>query len=322
MKFLFRTDVHVADKGPSSWKADYAEEIWSNLEQIGDLARKYKVNAVLDGGDYFHVKASTRNSHALVAKSAEIQANYPCKTYVVPGNHDIAYNNLDSLDNQQPLRVLFASQVFQRLGEMWVQEGDFKTRVVGVPYDPRRSLDELRSIQKNGEDRLIAVVHALAGENPPPEAEDFLGEPVFRYADLVTDNGPDLWMFGHWHKDQGAVVIDGKRFVNPGAVSRGALTNDNLKRRPQVVLIELTPDETSVGMIPLQVAPASEVFDVERKERSEREGEAISQFVERLRQDVKVDASADITASIQGLDFATDVRDMALDYLERARSRR
>jgi DNA repair protein SbcD/Mre11 len=321
MKFLFRTDVHVADKSPASWKADYAEEIWSSLEQIGGMARKYKVNAVLDGGDYFHVKASTRNSHSLVARSAEIQANYPCQTYVVPGNHDIAYNNLDSLDGQQPLRVLFASQVFQRLGEMWIQEGDFKTRVVGVPYNPRRSLEDLQAIQKGDEDRLIAVVHALAAEDPPPEAEDFMGEPIFRYADMVTEGGPDIWLFGHWHKDQGSVQVGGKYFINPGSVSRGALVKENLSRIPQVVLIELTPDEIMVGMVPLQVAPAKDVFDIERKERREKEGEIISQFVDKLRQDVAVDTSADIETSIHGLDFAADVRDLALEYLERARSR-
>ncbi len=330
MKFLFRTDVHVADKSPASWKADYAAEIWSNLEQIGRLARKHKVQAVLDGGDFFHVKASTRNSHALVAKSAEIHGAYPCNTYLVPGNHDIAYNDLGSLDNQQPLRVLFTTQVFTRLGEALFDENGevrldepkigFQVRVVGVPYDPGRTLEYLRSIKKKSEDKLIVIVHALAAKNPPPEAEEFMGEPIFRYEDLVSDNGPDVYCFGHWHKDQGTVKIGDKLFVNPGSVSRGALIKENLKRIPQVALIELTTDSVSVGMIPLQVAPANEVFDLERKERREKEGEVISQFVDKLRQNVAVDHSVSVEKSIQGLDFAVDVRDLALEYLERARS--
>jgi exonuclease SbcD len=319
MKFLFRTDVHVADKNPASWKADYAAEVWSCLEQIGKFARKYTVDAVLDGGDYFHVKASTRNSHALVAKSAEVHLAYPCPVYVVPGNHDIAYNSLDSLDQQQPLRVLFASQVFRRMGSATFVGDAGKVRVVGVPYDLNRTLEQLRSIQKEDEDWLIAVVHALAAENPPAEAEDFMGEAVFRYEDLVSENGPDVFAFGHWHRDQGSVKIGGKYFINPGAVSRGALVKDNLDRIPQVSLIELTKDRVSVGMVPLSVAPATEVFDIEQKARREKEGEAIDQFVVRLRQDLKADASKDLANSIRELDFAADVRDLALEYLDQAR---
>ena len=70
LAFIFRTDTHVADKSPSSWKGDYPAEIWSNIEQIGKLASEHQVKAVLDGGDYFHVKAPSRNSHASVIKTA------------------------------------------------------------------------------------------------------------------------------------------------------------------------------------------------------------------------------------------------------------
>ena len=315
--FIYRTDTHVADKSPASWKGDYPSEIWSNLEQIGGFARKYEVTAVLDGGDYFHVKASSRNSHSLVIKSAEIQNGYPCDTYCVEGNHDIKYNNLGTIE-EQPLGVLYESGVFKQLRDVVFESGGIQVRVVGMPYDPNRSLEDLRAIQKQeGDTYLVAVVHALAGENPPASVEQFFGEPVFKYADLASENGPDVWAFGHWHKDQGIVEFAGKQFVNQGAVSRGALTHENTQRTPQVSLIEADANGIRTKLLPLVVAPPEDVFDLERKERAEQESLNITKFVSRL-QEVTVDPDAEIEENIQKLDFDVEVRSTALEYLERA----
>lgn len=329
--FIFRTDVHVAEKGPASWKGDYAAEIFSNLEQVGELARKHQATAVLDGGDYFHVKAPTRNPHSIVVRSAEIHAAYPCPTYCVEGNHDIAYNNLASID-RQPLGVLYASGVFHHLrDEVFVSNptrheklNDIETtltvRVVGVPYDPNQQLETIRAIQKQpGDDYLIAVIHALAAESPPAHVDDFFGEPVFRYSDLITENGPDVFCFGHWHKDQGVVEIEGRRFINQGALSRGALVKENLSRTPQAALIELTPEGITIGTIPMQVAPAEDVFDLERKERRDEESRVIDEFVTRIQEDVAIDVADDIETTVETLDFAPEVQKLAKEYLERAR---
>jgi DNA repair exonuclease SbcCD nuclease subunit len=317
--FIFRTDTHVADRSPASWKGDYPEEIWSNLEQIGRFAKDMDATAVLDGGDYFHVKAASRNSHGLIYKTAAIHKQYPCPVYGAEGNHDMQYNNLDSIE-RQPLGVLYGCGVFERLRETVFKDGDLQVRVVGVPYHPRRTREELLAIQKKpGDDFLVAIVHALAAENPPAKVEDFFGEPVFRYADLVTEDGPDVWAFGHWHRDQGIVSVKGKQFVNQGAVSRGALTHENTSRVPQVSLIEFESTGPLIQTIPLIVAPASDVFDLERKERAEAETRSMDSFLERLQADTNFDSALSIDDNIRSLDFASEVRDFALRYLAQAR---
>jgi len=310
----------VSDRSPASWRGDYPAEIWSNLEQIGRLAKTHDVTAVLDGGDYFHVKAATRNPHALVSRTAEIHKGYSCPVYCVEGNHDIAYNNLESVP-KQPLGVLYAAGVFQHLRETVFEDGGLRVRVVGVPYSPFRKLEELRAIQKKpGDDFLVAVVHQLAGANPPASVEDFFGEPVFRYSDLVTPDGPDCWNFGHWHKDQGIVKLEGKTFVNQGALSRGSLIRENLERTPKGTLLEFTPGGLVTLSCPMLVAPAEDVFDLERKDRQEKEGAEIDTFVATLRASAEYDPALSIEANLQALDFVRDVRDLAMSYLERARA--
>lgn len=202
LALLFRTDCHVADRSPVSWKGDYPAEIWSNLEQIGELARKHDVKAVIDGGDYFHIKAPTLNSHGIVVKSLAIHRSYPCRTLCVEGNHDLKHNNLGTVD-RQPLGVLYESGVFEHLRDVTIEHEGVKVRVVGFPYSPFRSLEDLQGVRKRGDEYLVAVVHALAGRDPPSHVAEFFGEPVFRYENLIVDGGPDVFMFGHWHQDQG-----------------------------------------------------------------------------------------------------------------------
>jgi len=317
LSFIFRTDVHASDRSPESWKGDYPAEIWSSLEQIGKMTDG--ITAVLDGGDFFHVKAPNRNSHDLTRRVTAIHKLYKCPVYSIMGNHDISHNNIESLD-RQPLGVIYEAGVFRHLKEEVFKVDDLQVRVVGVSYKLDLTLDELLAIQKKpGDNFLIAVVHALATEMPSAKVEEFLKESVFRYSDLVTPNGPDLWSFGHWHKDQGVVNIKGKYFVNQGAVSRGALTHENTQRIPQVTLMEFSLSGIKVKALPLNVAPAEEVFDFEKKERVESERHSIDAFIERLQEDLTFNSEDTVEANIQALNFAAEVRNLALEYLEQAR---
>lgn len=316
---LYRTDTHACDRSPASWKADYPSEIWSNLEQIGKFAREYEATALVDGGDFFHVKSATRNSHGLVAKTAKISCDYPCETWSVIGNHDVKYNNLETID-EQPLGVLFSSGVFHELREHVFQDGDLRVRVVGCSYSPFRTVADLKAIKKKpGDTFLVAIVHQLASAEPPKLVEDFFGEPVFRYQDLRSEDGPDVWCFGHWHRDQGVVDIEGTQFVNLGAVSRGALIRENIHRTPKVALIDASPTGIRVLQLPLQVADPKDVFDFDRKERQEKEETNIEQFVQVLQANASFDPAMSIEGNLESLNFAVEVRDLAREYLDRAR---
>ncbi len=317
MRFVWRTDVHLADRSPSSWKGDYPEEIWSGLQQVADIAREAKAVAVLDGGDFFHHKSPLKNSHGMVRRAIHLhRSEYPCPTYSVEGNHDITHNNLSSV-GRQPLGVMFASGAFKQLSEEVFEGEGLRVRVVGVPYDPSRSLADLRQyVKKEGDTHLILVVHALAAQDPPAKVEEFWGEPVFRYSDLIQPHGADLFAFGHWHQDQGVVEIDGVQFVNIGSLSRGSLSKENLSRQPKVAVFDVTPTGIQVTSIPLKVRPAEEVFDLDRKKTVDREAESIESFVQKIVLESNFDPSQTIEQNIAKLDFAQEVRDEAMRFLE------
>lgn len=314
ISFIYRTDVHASDHSPASWKGDYPTEIWSNLRQIGELAKKHKALAVLDGGDFFHRKAPSKNSHGLIVKTSEIHKKYPCPTFSIEGNHDIVYNDLESVP-AQPLGVLYSTGVFNHLSEEVFESEGKRVRVVGLPFSENRCIEDFHIEKKPEDDFLIVIAHALASEVPPSTMESFFGEPVFKYSDLLSENGPDIFMFGHWHRDQGAVQLGKTWFVNQGAVSRGSLTHENMERNPNVALIEL--DQTArVTILPLVVQSASEVYDLERKERAETEAKSIDVFLEALSADSSFDPDKTIEVNINGMEFAKEVRDLALEYLE------
>ncbi len=321
ISFVFRTDVHMADKGPASWKGNYTEEVLDSLRQVGELAKRSSATAVLDGGDFFHIKTSGRTSHATMIKVVELHRKYPCPVYCVEGNHDILGDNLTTID-QQPLGVLYSTGTFKHLREEVFEEDGVRVRVVGLPYDPTRTIEDIQKTvrKKPGDTYLIAIVHALAAENPPAQVEEFFGEPVYRYGNLVYSGGPDVFCFGHWHRDQGVVELEGRHFVNQGALSRGALTKENTQRVPKVSVIDCSLGGIIVTTQPLVVAPASEVFDIERKERQEREEQIIEQFSAELDFESEVDLSQDIETTFDGLTLNEEIKALAKEYLERARA--
>jgi DNA repair exonuclease SbcCD nuclease subunit len=291
----------------------------ASLVQIGEIARARKDIAVLDGGDFIHVKTASRTSHALVVQVLKIHKEYPCTVWCVEGNHDVVGDNLDTVE-QQPLGVLYES-CFRHLRDVVFEGEGLRVRVVGIPYSAHRTIEEIQTIARKqpGDTHLIAVIHALAGENPPAHVEEFFGESVFRYQALVYEGGPDALLFGHWHKDQGIVRIRNRVFVNQGAVSRGALTNENINRVPKVAVLTVTTNGIEVEGVPLSVAPPEEVFDLERKTREDKQAVVINQFVKQIESELVSSADEDFSLSIEKLEFAPEVRVRALAYLDRAR---
>lgn len=322
---VWRTDVHVADRSPVSRTDDWLATCLDKVRQVGDIARQVGADAVIDGGDFFHVKTPSKNSHKAVRQVAELHQEYPCPVYANVGNHDVSSGDIRNLP-KQPLGVLFETGVFQRLydeHELLIEKGGVSVRVVGVPYHGT-SYDMSRfDIARGDEDFLFATAHVLASQTGRAMFE---GEDIVSYSDL-SPLFPDLWMFGHWHKDQGIDQIPGegpwpKSVINVGSLTRGSLSQDHLEREPACVVIRADASGYTTERINLKVASAKEVFDIEGRVRRETKAMAMEDSIEKMRSafaKLTTDGKSleDIIREVEGL--PEKVRERALNLVEESR---
>ena len=316
---VFRTDAHIADTAPQARVDDWTATILDKIAQVNDIARAEGAEAILDGGDLFHIKSPTRNSHRLVERVAAVLAQGP-PTFCCVGNHDVKYGNMEFLP-ESPLGVLYASEAVHRLYDtheaVFGGDGRPVVRVVGIPYHGvEYDWNRLSSLVKGDEDYLVAVAHCLAS---PRGGEMFGTEDILQYGELAN-LAPDVWCFGHWHKDQGVQQIGETRFINPGSLSRGALNEDDVKRTPKCVVMRFEKSGVVIEERKLKVAPAMEVFDIEGRARQEARDLTMETFVGNLKDVLLGQSDRSIEDIVRADDDLPDVvKERVLGYLEQSR---
>jgi len=321
-RFVTSSDEHLADLNPGFRKDEYRNAIFRKLEWQGKFAKKFGADALLRGGDFFHVRAANKTTMATLAEAARIHRRYPCRTYALAGNHDMCYGDPDTVA-KQPLGVMIESKSFWPLRDEYFIHGSMRVRVIGIEYTPDLDYDGLASMiqKKDGDTYTIAFVHALAANSPEKKTEAFFGERIFDYRDLVFQGCPDVYIFGHYHKDQGIQEHLGVQFVNLGAISRGALTFENLNRVPKISSIICSSQGISIEEHIVPHDDASEVFDLERKQQLDKERRSIDSFLEKLKMNAQLSSDGgvkDYLAKFQKSDYPADLKRVVVETLEAA----
>lgn len=147
----------------------------------------------------------------------------------------------------------------------------------------------------------------------------FEGEDIVKY-DQLRELAPDVdvWVLGHWHKDQGIVEPQrGKFIVNIGSLSRGALSQDDLHREPGVAILTFTHKGVEVERRNLKIRPHTEVFDLARRVQQESRAMTMDAFVSSLQTTLAAQHAAEpLDEKIAKLEVPHKVRERALLYLE------
>lgn len=271
--YLCLGDPHASDRPPSSCTASYLGDILDLLRASVRIAVDRKCAGAVWAGDIFHSKVPGRTSHRTVQRLIEVGQSYPCPWFIVPGNHDLQGDNLDSVTDTQPLGVLFRSGAIRLEG--WAEDHP----LYGVPWqqDWERNLGGAlegfwsREIPRPFNELVIA--HAPL--YPPGQELPYENVPASLWATAMGNHG--CVYYGHVHEAHGVFETGGVRFCNNGAISRGSLHEHNLLRE---VAVTLWDSETgSFERVPLPQKPASEVFRLAEAQREKASSRTLDDFL-------------------------------------------
>lgn len=259
MKLLFFTDTHIKGVNPKSRIDNFYQTLLNKFNEVVEISKEYKVDYILHGGDWFD---RPDISPSIVRDFAMILQKFEKPIYTIAGNHDIFGYNPETLSRTM-LGLVEGVGIIKviKYGETIILKNDVTCELLGQAYN--FEIDENYEkyyIAKKSSDAqyCINIVHGML----MPKA--FIPGVKYTMIDDILDTEADITLVGHYHTGFGVVKKDDKYFVNPGSLVRASAEKGEFKRKPSVVLIELTKNNINIEMIPLKAAlPAEEVLNME-----------------------------------------------------------
>ena len=218
-----------------------------------------------------------------------------------------SYVNFD----EQPLHVLYQSGTLTQLRNEEIVKGDLKVELRAFPFEENPDFGNMPK-PSDDVDCSACIMHVYS----TPEGGYLFKQRLYSYEEIGV-LGDDIYLMGHYHLDQGVKVVNNigkdQHFINVGALSRGALSEDNIKRSPKICLVTIQKDQGEVSIktqqIRLKVKPAEEIFDLEKKEREKEKIKEAEEFVDKLKENISEDNSekATIESEVSKLDVEKKV---------------
>lgn len=285
MKILYMTDTHIRGTSPRSRTDDFEKAIRDKIEEVIEIARSEEVDLVLHGGDLFD---RPNLSPAIVRKFARIFRHLPVPLLTIAGNHDIYGHNPATIERTM-LGLLDAFGAIRLIHEgeriKWEKDG-VTVQISGQPFhydlDKRDPQMDYCVQNEHAADYCIHMVHGMLVDRA------FSDSVPHTVVHDVWSDSVDVLLTGHYHAGFPLQHRNGKYIVNPGAMARINNHRSEIKRIPQVALLELSKAGIDIRLIPLQCAkPGQEILDRSYIEQESYRQEKLAEFVQ------IVDSSAD-----------------------------
>lgn len=321
MRILFFTDTHLRGNNPESRKDDFPATLKRKLAEVVAIASDYQVDLVIHGGDVFDIPVP---SLTVTASYFNILQKIPAPIYAIAGNHDIFAHNPATLERTM-LGFIAGLGLLHLLvpGEkVYIEKKGIRLQLTGQHYhydiDARDPALDYMPPDKKDCDVAVHVVHGMLLDKPFPLIRHTLVEQIVK-------TPADITLCGHNHIGFADVVVDGKYFLNCGALVRLSNHPEEIKRWPQVLIIDLSGGGVKRERVRLQSAlPGEEVLDREKIRLREEKSQRLAEFIQALKQEqdlafTSVNAIVNAIAQQEGLEPA--VREEALKRIAAAQER-
>lgn len=251
MRILYFTDTHIRGTTPKNRKDNIVETLEKKINEIVELAERYKVDYILHGGDLFD---RPDISISIVSKFASILNKITVPFYIICGNHDIYGHNPDTI-NRTMLGLLDALNIVHIVKDdekIFLEKEDVTVQLTGQSYiynlDDKSNLKKYIVSEKDKQaDYSIHMVHGMLLDKP------FIKGIPYTLLDDIKDTKADITLSGHYHSGFGIIKIDNKYFVNPGSIIRITNSLREIERIPKVVLIDLN-ENINIELLALKTA--------------------------------------------------------------------
>ncbi len=277
MRIIQINDPHFSDVAPASRSTSYCEDILTKFAWCLKYAAEKKADYVICTGDWFHSKVAHRVSHHLVNRVLKIIWDSKIEIVTIPGNHDYPPGFGDM--SRQPYETIARLSLMYDCSDKRYLPGRFG-EVVGFGYmdDVDEYVDKVSHFC-SGEKPRIVVLHQQVEPLGAPE-QPFSYIPAERLVPIFKKAGVKLCLYGHVHDNHGIYGVDGVMFCNPGSVSRGSISERDVKRAPCLADILIGEDgEPSIELIEIPHRPPEDVFLFDKVERKRTLGVDIEQFM-------------------------------------------
>jgi len=266
-KYLFYSDAHAKGNNPSRRIDNYFESWMIKFREMLSLAKKYKVEAIIDGGDLLD-GAIVANS--VIDEILDAIEDTGIPIYMMWGNHCQIGHHKSTSGGSSLAHMFRRCKLLKDVNE--ILQPEFNIRFVDYEHNLEEKI-KTEGIHFSCHENMwkIAIVHIMITPSYFPTEQHIIAEAVETNANLV--------IVAHYHEPW-TKKVGNTQFLDIGAFGRTSIRG--AKNTPSVLLLDTK--KRSYEIIPLKSAkPGNQVFDINKKEQEEISNIGLENFISSLK---------------------------------------